>query len=68
LKGTFDLDVEIEEAWEAASNGAIVEIQHFPKTGLKKVQFEVTKPISPYLWTVNVGTFRVSSYFDGGVP
>lgn len=58
IKGILNLSVTCAERFEAAANGAIKQVA-FTQDGLKTVVFKPTPPISPYLWTVNVGTFEV---------
>lgn len=59
------LTVQTHKTWLVTANG---EIENELLTDeIKTVYLKTTPPLSPYLWTVNAGDFKVST-FDGVVP
>lgn len=60
MKASFELSLTISTDWKAVSNGQIIDEIH-NGNGSKHITFEVTKPISTYLFAFAAGKFETIS-------
>ena len=62
------LTIQTHKRWQVASNAAIDNESVIEADDTKIVFFQTTESLSPYLWTINVGDFEVSTFDAGVVP
>lgn len=66
MKSLFTLTLEIPEAWQAVSNGAIGAIDTASIAGRKVISFKETEPLSTYLFAFTAGKFVCETYSRNG--
>ena len=66
MKSLFTLTLEVPEAWQAVTNGAIEKTDTLSVPGRKLISFRETEPLSTYLFAFTAGKFIRETYTRDG--
>ena len=66
MKSLFTLTLEVPEAWQAVTNGAIEKTDTLSIPGRKLISFRETEPLSTYLFAFTAGKFIRETYTRDG--